>query len=452
MQKSVFAHFSGPSYLFRLTEASEFSKPQSGQSTKASGTHDDYASAALSTSLNSNPLPPTASYLQVPARHEQHQLVAYPCELGDISTKRRWQEGTAPELSRPVSRSVLCCLLLWDFPRSYRDPPTRTYPSGTDPLARTWFGPDFDPISTWFGPEIALFRSESGRNRVEIGSESGPRTGRRGSGSGGSVPEGQVEVPVAPPESLYVTYLWDIVTGELRWAKSCESFAESLASVIAAIRITSVRWRSCLPPPPRNTEFGPRRPCVLCAAIQIARLASIHLAFGPSGSQEPRKGGFSKGGFCRVERDAQGNNKYPRILGPAVHLALRVAQPKEAYILQKPPSKNPLFLAIELHSCSEFGWIHLPALPRPLLILNPGCLFFSDLCLILSAFISSAREDMGTQSWGQIVFENSESSWCLWPVFSRPLPFCPLCWPPLFLPFFSAPFHPFLPLEKWSVL
>ena len=63
-----------------------------------------------------------------------------------------------------------------DFPRSYRDPPTRTYPSGTDtpePLR------DLDPIWTRFGPEITLFRSESGRNRVEIRSESGPGGGVR---------------------------------------------------------------------------------------------------------------------------------------------------------------------------------------------------------------------------------------------------------------------------------
>ena len=27
--------------------------------------------------------------------------------------------------------------------------------------------------------------------------------------------------------------------------------------------------------PPKNTEFGPRRPCVRCAASRIARLAFI---------------------------------------------------------------------------------------------------------------------------------------------------------------------------------
>ena len=54
--------------------------------------------------------------------------------------------------------------------------------------------------------------------------------------------------------------------------------AESLARVIAAIRITSVRWRPYLP---LKTEFGPRRPCVRCTGIQIARLAFIGVVFVP---------------------------------------------------------------------------------------------------------------------------------------------------------------------------
>ena len=90
------------------------------------------------------------------------------------------------------------------FRRSYRDPPSRTYPSGTDPpnpSARTWFGPDFDPISTWFGPEKGDFRSKSGRNWVKIGSKAGPGGGVRWVGAGGVGPAGGV--PVAPPESLY---------------------------------------------------------------------------------------------------------------------------------------------------------------------------------------------------------------------------------------------------------
>ena len=57
--------------------------------------------------------------------------------------------------------------------------------------------------------------------------------------------------------------------------------AESLARVIAAIRIASVRWRSYRPP---NTEINPHRPCVGCAAIQMARLAFTRLTFVPRGT------------------------------------------------------------------------------------------------------------------------------------------------------------------------
>ena len=56
--------------------------------------------------------------------------------------------------------------------------------------------------------------------------------------------------------------------------------AESLARVIAAIRIASARWRSYLP---QNTEISPHRPCVRCAAIRIAPLAFIRATFVPRG-------------------------------------------------------------------------------------------------------------------------------------------------------------------------
>ena len=48
-------------------------------------------------------------------------------------------------------------------------------------------------------------------------------------------------------------------------------------------------------------------------------------------NQEPRKGGFSKGGFCRVQCHAQGNKKYPGALGPAVHLALYQKYPQHCW-------------------------------------------------------------------------------------------------------------------------
>ena len=59
--------------------------------------------------------------------------------------------------------------------------------------------------------------------------------------------------------------------------------AESLARVIAAIRIASAHWSSYLPP---NTGFGPHRLCVRCAAIRIARLAFIGVVFVPHGTAE----------------------------------------------------------------------------------------------------------------------------------------------------------------------
>ena len=60
--------------------------------------------------------------------------------------------------------------------------------------------------------------------------------------------------------------------------------AESLARVIIAIRIASVRWWSYLPPKHRITN--PHRARVRCAAIQIARLAFTRLTFVPRGTAE----------------------------------------------------------------------------------------------------------------------------------------------------------------------
>ena len=57
----------------------------------------------------------------------------------------------------------------------------------------------------------------------------------------------------------------------------------SLAGVIAAIGITSVRLRPYLP---QNTENDPQRPCVRCISIRIARLALIRATFVPHGTAE----------------------------------------------------------------------------------------------------------------------------------------------------------------------
>ena len=56
------------------------------------------------------------------------------------------------------------------------------------------------------------------------------------------------------------------------------------------------------------------------------------------------KGVLAKGVSVESSVTAKETKKHPRILAPAVHLALRASQPREAYIFQKPPSKNPLLV------------------------------------------------------------------------------------------------------------
>ena len=77
-------------------------------------------------------------------------------------------------------------------------------------------------------------------------------------------------------------FLWEKVPS-LDGRNRAIVIAESLARVIAAIRIASVRWSSYFPP---NTGFGPHKPCVRCAAIRIARLAFIRAVFVPRGTAE----------------------------------------------------------------------------------------------------------------------------------------------------------------------
>ena len=77
----------------------------------------------------------------------------------------------------------------------------------------------------------------------------------------------------------FSTYTWS-----LTWAKSRESYcriaSESYGSDSNHKRSLAVRS------PPKNTEFGPRRPCVRCAAIRIARLAFAGVVFVPRGPAE----------------------------------------------------------------------------------------------------------------------------------------------------------------------
>ena len=84
-------------------------------------------------------------------------------------------------------------LKVWDrdFPRSYKDPPTRTYPSGTNPAEP--LRPDL--IRTRFRPDSDLKTPFSGLNQVEIGSKSGPNQvwaeGFGWVGAGGAGPAGE---------------------------------------------------------------------------------------------------------------------------------------------------------------------------------------------------------------------------------------------------------------------
>ena len=82
-----------------------------------------------------------------------------------------------------------------------------------------------------------------------------------------------------------------------------------------------------------NEPFSATKSLVCCSFLPLKNESP-----GESLSQEPRKGGFSKwGGFCRVRCRGQGNKKYPSILGPAVHLAVRAPQLREACIFAKTP-------------------------------------------------------------------------------------------------------------------
>ena len=64
--------------------------------------------------------------------------------------------------------------------------------------------------------------------------------------------------------------------------------------------------------------------------------------------RKQEKGGFSKGGFCRIQCHAQESKEKPRTQDPAVHLALTAPRSREACSFAKnPPSKSPLSLVPE---------------------------------------------------------------------------------------------------------
>ena len=79
-------------------------------------------------------------------------------------------------------------------------------------------------------------------------------------------------------------FVQDTFDHDLDGRNRARVIAESLARIVAAIRIASVYWWSYLPL--KNTEFGPCRPCVRCAAIRIVRLAFVGVVFVPRGPAE----------------------------------------------------------------------------------------------------------------------------------------------------------------------
>ena len=78
-------------------------------------------------------------------------------------------------------------------------------------------------------------------------------------------------------------------TGPFKTSKIAEVYnldwrnAESLARIIAVIRITCVHWQSNLPP---NAEFGSHRPCVRRVAIRIQWLAFVGVVLVPRGTAD----------------------------------------------------------------------------------------------------------------------------------------------------------------------
>ena len=84
----------------------------------------------------------------------------------------------------------------------------------------------------------------------------------------------------------------------------------------------------------------------MCLSITKAKATTnpqiyICNSFRADGIQEPRKEGFSKGGFCRAECHAPGSKKIPKDIGPSSTFGTQSGTAKEAYISQKPSSQNP---------------------------------------------------------------------------------------------------------------
>ena len=109
--------------------------------------------------------------------------------------------------------------------------------------------------------------------------------------------------------------------------------------------------RNSIPPIPRNPErrfwgFQESSSKVTWKVNLLLWLLLDPLFRNPQ-NQEPRKGGFSKGGFCRIQCHAQGNKRIPKdIGGPSSTFGTQSATAKRGvHSYKNPPSKKPLFLA-----------------------------------------------------------------------------------------------------------
>ena len=131
------------------------------------------------------------------------------------------------------------------------------------------------------------------------------------------------------------------VSGARSAPESALPFAKNEGEALSGALLWGIHnFLGALGSTPRGTfwESDEGTPKALVGAL--SGLPMKHSCKWQAGSQlcqEPRKGGFSKGGFCRFQGHAKGHEKCPRALGPAAHWALTASQPREAYIFTKTP-------------------------------------------------------------------------------------------------------------------
>ena len=91
------------------------------------------------------------------------------------------------------------------------------------------------------------------------------------------------------------------------------------------------------------TFWGPLDTSFLFAQIVGSRRPQKTSVFGP---QAPRKGGFSKGGFCSTQCHTPGNKK-SKDIGPSSTFSTQERHSQRGVHFAKPPSGNPLFFIPE---------------------------------------------------------------------------------------------------------